>query len=312
MPWERANKNDPLGMIFFKLFGSNNPNRINSVQLKEKMQMYKNDVEDLIKARVSTRTYDGSRISESDKKELLDFCQKLDNENYRFEIINLDRDENIKIGTYGFIRGAKSFLFAVAKEELGRNKEMAVDFGYDFEKIILKATDMGLDTCWLGMAYKENAIRKMIKMQPEERIAMASPLGKRKGQRVFEKVARSVTKADHRLEFSKIFFKESMNNGLELDTSNPYHKALEMVRLAPSAGNAQPWRVIETEEGYGFFAKGNKFYDKLKDKRVDLTSNDMGIAKLHFDLIVQKFELKGEFESLPVEAEKPLFRFRIK
>ncbi len=69
-----------------------------------------------------------------------------------------------------------------------------------------------------------------------------------------------------------------------------------MTRLAPSAGNAQPWRILKTNEGYDFYALPKKFYDNMKDKRVDFTYNDMGgIAKLHFELVAKKYGLKGKW-----------------
>ena len=55
-------------------------------------------------------------------------------------------DDGSRLGTYGMIKNAKTFIVAIAKKSLGEDLMRAVDFGYDFEKIVLKATDLGLDT----------------------------------------------------------------------------------------------------------------------------------------------------------------------
>ena len=56
--------------------------------------------------------------------------------------------------------------------------------------------------------------------------------------------------------------------------------ALEAVRLAPSAVNKQPWRVVVTENAAHFYEKKDKGYD---NGTYDLQKADLGIALYHFE-----------------------------
>ena len=50
--------------------------------------------------------------------------------------------ENVQLGTYGTIKGAKDFLAITVKDEAFAMEAV----GYQFENLILYATDMGLGT----------------------------------------------------------------------------------------------------------------------------------------------------------------------
>ena len=53
-----------------------------------------------------------------------------------------------------------------------------------------------------------------------------------------------------------------------------------MVRLAPSAVNRQPWRVVREGTDYHFYLKHDKGY--VSSATGDLQKVDMGIALCHF------------------------------
>lgn len=67
-----------------------------------------------------------------------------------------------------------------------------------------------------------------------------------------------------------------------------------MVRLAPSAVNTQPWRVIRDMRGFHFYGMDIRYYGI---RRIDfLRNNDMGIALSHFALACRELELNGEWK----------------
>lgn len=257
--------------------------------------MYKNDIEDLITRRMSTRTYSDKMVNEEDREALLEFTRPLECDLYRFAIVDYAMSEGKKLNTYGLIRNAKTLLVAIGRRSLARDNKAAVDFGYDFEKIILKATDLGIDTCWMGMSYKEDALRELAGVGNDERIVMASPIGYSKGDNILDKLTRYSIKAHKRLSFESIFSHGKIGVPLTELKDERYRICLEMLRRSPSAGNAQPWRVVQTEGGFDFYSKAKKIYDNLKDKRIDFTYNDMGIAKCHFELTALKYNLKGSW-----------------
>lgn len=263
--------------------------------------MYTNDIETLIRKRISVRKYSSTRVNEKDKETLLTYANELSNEMYRYVMVEADPKENVKISTYGYIKNATDYLVAIADKSLGTDNVTAVQFGYDFEKIVLKATDMGIGTCWMGAAYKEKDLNKWAGATVNERVAMITPVGYQEGRHLFEKITRAAIKADKRKDFGEVFFDDTMDKGMAYDETKAIHKALEMVRLAPSAGNGQPWRVVRSGNHYDFYAKGVKFYDNMKNKKVDFTHNDMGIAKLHFELLLDEEGVKYEWTQRKVE-----------
>jgi hypothetical protein len=83
--------------------------------------------------------------------------------------------------------------------------------------------------------------------------------------------------------------------------SGPYATSLEMLRLAPSASNKQPWRVLRNDgdewhlylcrtKGYG---KGSLLFRMLR--LADLQRVDMGIAMCHFEPFDREAGLKGQW-----------------
>jgi nitroreductase len=72
-----------------------------------------------------------------------------------------------------------------------------------------------------------------------------------------------------------------------------YSDSLEMVRLAPSSGNTQPWRVFfdETKNEFHFFKKSISKRYELRG----LHDIDMGIAISHFELMSLQNGLSGSW-----------------
>lgn len=69
---------------------------------------------------------------------------------------------------------------------------------------------------------------------------------------------RKAVKADERLPFEELFFDGSMDKPLNADKAGDIEVPLEMVRLAPSAVNKQPWRVIVEDKMVHFYLKRSK------------------------------------------------------
>ena len=61
---------------------------------------------------------------------------------------------------------------------------------------------------------------------------------------------------------------------------------LEMVRLAPSAVNKQPWRVVIADNAAHFYLKRSKGFGHETD--LDMQKIDMGIALCHFALTAKE------------------------
>ncbi len=253
-------------------------------------------IEETIKKRVSTRTYEPKRLSKKDKEKLVNEISQLTNpfgENVRIHLIEKDSDSNgEKLGTYGVIKGANTYLGVTTdKTEFG-----LVAAGYQFENLVLIATNMGLATVWLAATFSRKQFEKAMNIQEDELFPAISPIGYTTGKKsITESLMRKTMKSDKRKPWEEIFFQDSFGKALSRIEANEYVKPLEMLRLAPSATNAQPWRVVKKQDSYHFFEthKSNASEDDKMIKKVDL-----GIALSHFHQTALEQGSAGHFEKL--------------
>lgn len=261
-------------------------------------------IEETIKKRGSVRNYDSKRLSEKDKEKLVNEISQLKNpfgENVRIHLIEKNVASNgEKLGTYGVIKGANTFLgVSVDKSEYG-----LIAVGYQFENLILYATNMGLATVWLAATFSREQFATAMNIKEDELFPAISPIGYAAGKKsITEIIMRKTMKSDKRKPWEEIFFQDSFGNPLSKQEANEYVNSLEMLRLAPSATNAQPWRVVKKQGSYHFFEthKNNASEDDKMIKKVDL-----GIALSHFHQTALEHGLTGNFEKkLELEIEVP-------
>jgi nitroreductase len=197
-----------------------------------------------------------------------------------------------KLGTYGFIKGASHFLVGLVPE----GDHTLEDFGYVFEWAVLTATDLGLATCWVGGTLKRGAFAKAVGARPEEIVPAISPVGLTPGKRrVFDTALRFFAGSKKRKPWESLFFEGRFGSVLDVGRAEVYRTVLEMVRLAPSASNRQPWRVVKEKKShrYHLFLQRTAGYRKMTS--VDIQRIDMGIALCHFALSAKEVGLSGSF-----------------
>jgi hypothetical protein len=259
---------------------------------------FQQSVAELIKMRKSCRTYDGRPIENSTLQKLDDYVSIISKEaniRVRFTLVN-DNETNgkpeKKLGTYGFISGTRSFIVGI----LDKEEKDTLEFGYLFEKIILFATDLGLQTCWLGGTFSKNDFQHNVNLLANEFIPIVSPVGyKKEKPRFLESALRTIVGADRRKPWNELFFEENNKTPLTGNSAGSYRVPLEMVRLGPSASNKQPWRIIKDQNAFHFFLCRTNGY---RVTYYDLQKNDIGIAKCHFELSVSELGLKGKWQEM--------------
>lgn len=251
-------------------------------------------IEETIKKRVSVRTYDPKKLSEKDKEKLVNEINQLTNpfgENVRIHFIVKDTVSNgEKLGTYGVIKGAKTFLgVSVDKSEYG-----LIAAGYQFENLILYATNMGLATVWLAATFSREKFATAMDIKEDELFPAISPIGYAAGKKsITENLMRKTMKSDKRKPWEEIFFQDSFGNPLSKEEASEYEIPLEMLRLAPSATNAQPWRVVKKQGSYHFFETHKS---KTSEEEIMIKKVDLGIALSHFHQTTLEHGLTGNFE----------------
>jgi len=249
------------------------------------------DIIEVVKKRHSTRTYEPVYLTVEDKQTLKLIIEKtpgLFKHEILFSIVeNRDPDKVLKLN-YGGIKGHCSYLLGSIPNTLMDR----VNYGYQAEQILLHATDQGLATCWIG--YFDPVFFSHIELKKEHIIPSIIILGyPHEKTSTIEKISRFAIKADKRKSPNLLFFNEKTNAPLNQELPELYSQMLEMVRLAPSSGNTQPWRVFFDKERVQFH-----FYKEVVNKKFESSGVhdiDMGIAAAHFQMAAEALNLKGEW-----------------
>lgn len=250
-----------------------------------------------IEKRVSVRSYEKKALTDSDQikiKAILETAEKKKgpyNNQVRFFFVKNINENGSKIGTYGFVKNPPAFIGGVVKNDL---KGM-VDFGFLFEEVILRLTELNLGTVWLGGTFNRKDFD--FEVGEKEIIAAISPVGYVTNKSINEKMIRSFVRADKRKPFDELFF---LGYDLQqVNKNHKFHKYLEAVQAGPSASNKQPWRVVLIDDTFNFYLERTKGYGNVL--KLDIQAIDIGIALSHLYLT-----LKEDNYSLVFIEEKPL------
>lgn len=261
-------------------------------------------ITEIIRSRYSCRSYDGTPISPPMREKLADFLKTNDSGPFgtkpRFTIFAADEKDNRALkglGTYGFIRGASAFIVGAST----RSAHDLEDYGYLMEKKILFATDLGLGTCWLGGSFRKSVFSQKARIKSDEyvpAIAAAGNIASRK--RLFDIAARFTVSATKRKPFDQLFYDGNFQKSLSEDNAGRFKAALEMVRLAPSAANRQPCRIVLDRDNdvFHFYLERTKNFSERNKKvfgMADMQRIDMGISMCHFELALDELGINGEW-----------------
>ncbi len=249
-----------------------------------------NNITEHIKNRRCVRTFDGRELTKTDIEKLTAFAKTIENP-YKtpvdFKLMNAKEyglNCPVTVGTDLFIGG-----------KIKCTENASVAFGYSFETMVLYAQSIGIGTTWLGGTMNRDAFEKAMELDDDEIMPCASPLGyPAKKMSIRESMMRKGVKADERFSFEELFFDGSFDKPLSKEKAGKWRDALEMVRLAPSAVNKQPWRVVVTENAVHFYLKRSKGFNY--NEKLDMQMIDIGIALCHFDLTAKENNLNVIFE----------------
>ena len=261
------------------------------------------DVKKAVQDRVSIRSYEERSLTKEDKSKLMDFNASLTNPfgvDVKVQYISKDKGvEDVQLGTYGTIRGAKDFLAITVKDQPYAMEAV----GYQFENLVLYATDMGLGTVWLAGTFNRKDFKNVIEISDEDLFPCICPVGYPGQKRSFiEKITRASLGSKKRKEWDKLFFLDDFSKSLTKEDAGRYTDALDMLRLAPSATNAQPWAVVKEGDKFHFFCnyKNSINNDVKKIKHLDL-----GIALSHFHQTAMSDGLNGKLEVSDIDFDVP-------
>ncbi len=253
-------------------------------------------IKETVKARRSVRTYEERPIPPEEKERIRNYIAGLTNPfsvDVSFHLLEKKPTATgEKLGTYGVIKGAFDFVGAsVAPCELGLEA-----LGYSFELLILYLTSLGFGTCWLGGTFDRSGFAAAMKLKEGDLFPAISPIGyPQEKRRMMDSMARWIAKSDHRLEWNDLFFKDNFSHPLTPVEAGDYEFPLEMLRLAPSAANKQPRRIVRDQDIYHFYEARSM---KINKHGIDIQRTDVGIGACHFHLAALERDLPGRFATL--------------
>ena len=244
---------------------------------------------EIIKGRRSVRTFDGKPLNEEVASKIMDYAKNAANP-YDIPITwKLLKTEEYNLGS-PVIAGEDTYI--AGKLKPAQFAEEA--FGYSFEDIILYAWSLGIGTTMIGGTMDRKAFEKAAGVQDDEIMPCISPLGvPARNMSIKEGLMRKGIKADTRMDFESIFFDGSFANPLSKEAAGDLSDVFEMVRLAPSAVNKQPWRLVKCGNAVHFYEKRSKGFVSADGR--DMQKIDMGIALCHFRKGLEEKGLDADF-----------------
>lgn len=207
------------------------------------------EIMDIIEARHSVRQYKNQPI-ESEKREILnDLCRKINEETGMNIQIIYDEPNCFKsfLAHYGSFRGVANYISVVGSKD----KSLEERAGYFGEMLVLKAQELGLNTCWVALTHGKS--KAVVREGEKEWIIISLGYGENQGKphknKKLEKLAR-VSEEDPEW----------------------YKAGVKAALLAPTAVNQQK-----------FFIERDGEQARIKALFGNLAALDLGIVKYNFE-----------------------------
>lgn len=207
------------------------------------------DILQIMKARHSVRQYSGKKIEHGIRETLTALVSECNKESGLNIQIIFDEPKcfNNMMAHYGKFSGVENYIALVGKKRDGLDEKA----GYYGEKLVLKAQELGLNTCWVALTHGKTTAE----IKKDEKLACIIALGYGTTQGIAHK-NRPV---------------EQLCNGTP-DMPDWFSKGMEAALLAPTAMNQQKF-YFTLKNGKVSAKAGRGFYTKL----------DLGIVKYHFE-----------------------------
>lgn len=219
------------------------------------------DLMEVMKQRHSVRRFTDKPLDASAVEALQQEIESCNRESGLNIQLITDEPEAFQAGkpSYGQFKGCRNYLAIIGP------KGKDVEAGYYGERVVLKAQELGIDSCWVAMTYKKGKAQGT--EAPGEKRYLVVALGYGETSGVTHKV-------------------KSLTDISDYKDGDPewYKSGLEAALLAPTAMNQQKFRFSRSGDKVTVKVAGMGFYTKV----------DLGIVKYHFDAVSGR---KSEYHS---------------
>lgn len=209
------------------------------------------DIMQIMRERHSVRSYTDLPIEKEKREQLNYLAQKCNTESgLHLQIIYDDPAAfNGFMAHYGKFSGVRNYIAVVGK------KDCEESCGYYGEKIVLKAQELGLNTCWVALTYSKRKVK----------------IEKDKGEKLYCIIALGYGNGAGNAHKSKPLEEILFVSGEKPEWLD---RGTEAALLAPTAVNQQKFAIICNNGKVSIVKSGRGFYTDL----------DLGIVKCHFEL----------------------------
>lgn len=209
---------------------------------------------ELIEQRHSVRQYKDKMIEVEKRKELDSLCRFINKKAQMNIQILYDEPtcfDNI-LAHYGKFSGVKNYIALVGP----KSKDLDEKAGYYGEMLVLKAQELGLNTCWVALTHGKSKA----KVNRNEKQVLVIALGYGEHQGISHK-----------------------SKKIDVDNNEPqwYLDGIKAAYLAPTAMNQQKFIIQKKNNEVSIVAKKGMY-----------TKVDLGIVKYHFE-VVSKHEVRN-------------------
>ncbi len=278
----------------------------------------------VIKERRSVREYKGKKV---DKHLIEDIIAAVENKKglqenigVSFKFIENGGEAYEKldgiVGYFGKVIKAPHYIYIASDAKEGYLENA----GYIGESLVLKATDLGLGTCWMEINEKESDVKKILGIEDDREAIGLLAIGYAKRENkvagLFDTKGKSISPltefgypnievkyADEpvssRISIKDIAYLKEWGrkaSAKELEDRGMADLFYYM-RLAPSWGNRQPWKfIIDGEKIILAVEKDDKVNEKVA--RIEA-----GIAMLYFELMSHEQGIPGRWQLKKLEEK---------
>lgn len=202
-----------------------------------------------IKSRHAVRSFTEKPLDENSVKILQEEIKKCNEESgFNIQLV-LNEPEAFQAEKphYGQFKNCRNYLSIVGPK--GEDEKA----GYYGERIVIKAQELGINSCWVALTYKSGKAQDTQQSGEKRYLVVALGYGETNGK---AHTSKSISDVSNYVEGNPDWFK----NGVEA------------ALLAPTAMNQQKFKFL-LEDGKVEARSGLGFYTKI----------DLGIAKYHFE-----------------------------
>lgn len=205
----------------------------------------------VIENRHSVRQYTNQKIEEDKREKLQLLCDQINAENeMKIQMIyDEPRCFNSMMAHYGKFSGVQNYIAIVGP----KSSQLEEKAGYYGEQLVLKAQELGLNTCWVALTHGKSMA--VIQKGEKQVILIAMGYGQTQG---------------------KVHRNKSIDAIAQINAESPqwYQDGVKAALMAPTAVNQQKFWIEQAGDNARITTSGGM-----------LTQLDLGIVKYHFEVV---------------------------